>query len=316
MQQSINSDGWWVIFPIENLEIAKKILLGKVIIYPSGSNPKKWRTIYSKYLKGDSTIPYHQLALLNCAFALVILKCDRAKAIEEALLQAETAVNTLRLLEESFGCNRTDVTGFGIMPTAAPLSKIQVGFGFNEKNNWISRYKRIGPLAGQVFLASDLGRMKKSLIFKRLKGILSKPDGQKTEVEIRIINAINWFAEAKKEEMDDLRFIMFILVIELLLSDEGDRHGGRIATNISERMAFILARKRNFQEKKSIYAKMKELYNLRSRIIHEGKKQITSNQLKMAKYFSQRLIETIVKKSKYFEKNKEFIDWIEDERFK
>jgi Apea-like HEPN len=105
-------------------------------------------------------------------------------------------------------------------------------------------------------------------IFLKMLEILQKPDPNK--LEVAIVRAVYWFADAHKDSAEVMRFIKFWSCIESFFSEKK----GDITKSVSIGTAAILAfGKLEFKSESSYLATRKRLaalYDKRSKAVHEG----------------------------------------------
>ncbi|MGD9576756.1 MAG: hypothetical protein AB7Y74_00740 [Syntrophorhabdus sp.] len=83
----------------------------------------------------------------------------------------------------------------------------------------------------------------------------------------RVRNALNWYFNGLIEERESFSFILFTVSIETLLGDPNQEKD--ITERLADRCSYLLGS--NAPERKEIKKKFAEAYNIRSRIVHQGK---------------------------------------------
>ncbi|GHT57652.1 hypothetical protein FACS18945_2450 [Bacteroidia bacterium] len=94
-----------------------------------------------------------------------------------------------------------------------------------------------------------------------------------TELEDKIRNAINWLGKAIRTSNLTDSFLNACIAMECLLSEKKSQ--GNITNTLAESLAFLVGKNKN--ERISIYADVKDKYNLRSKLVHSGKTDITED---------------------------------------
>lgn len=127
---------------------------------------------------------------------------------------------------------------------------------------------------------------------KKLFEIYDK--SSKNEIEKRISNATNWVGMAIAEKNNSVAFTQAIYAIESLLQYEtkGEVINKSIVATISEAVAFLLGK--NFDDRKSIEKRFKELYGIRSKIAHGKSSEITAYQVLEVINLAKRLVQELV----------------------
>ena len=93
-------------------------------------------------------------------------------------------------------------------------------------------------------------------------------NNNRSEIDNRIVNAINWIGMAVAEKENSVAFTQAMYGIESLLQYEqkGEMISKSIVASIAENIAFLLGR--NFDERKEFEKQFKKLYGIRSKIAH------------------------------------------------
>ena len=121
--------------------------------------------------------------------------------------------------------------------------------------------------------------------FDALKDILDSDD----EYAEAIKTASQWYFEGLCTENETFKFVKYVIAIESLLGDPKEE--GRITERLSDRCAYLLAD--NPKERKTIKKSFKDIYKIRSAIIHRRSTRIqeeNSRFLIEARKLTERLI--------------------------
>jgi hypothetical protein len=96
-----------------------------------------------------------------------------------------------------------------------------------------------------------------------------------SELEDRILSALQWAGRAAAEERPEESFLLYAISLESLLL------GGKSHTELTERLAMrgahLLAGDRDGRE--NVYEELKDLYGIRSKIVHSGSLEVTGDEL-------------------------------------
>lgn len=100
------------------------------------------------------------------------------------------------------------------------------------------------------------------------------------DIARRIQRAVTWYSKAVDADTPEEKFVNLAIALEsLLIGDEGKgpyATTGSIKQNLGERVAFLL--EDDFESRQRRFKETKELYDLRSAIVHRGK-QVTKEDL-------------------------------------
>lgn len=132
---------------------------------------------------------------------------------------------------------------------------------------------------------------KKSLISKKYLNkiweILDKENPN--NVELRILNSIEWIGKAKHEIEKEKAFIQYFIAIESLINvNEISIISPGVSDKIREYASFILVK--NKIQRMEIHKQFSYLYGIRSSIVHGSSKNVTKYDLEDVQNFSEMLI--------------------------
>ncbi|PTP11726.1 hypothetical protein CWO36_24275 [Vibrio splendidus] len=150
--------------------------------------------------------------------------------------------------------------------------------------------------------------VKASILSTNIPSLLSCVK-QKSEIEKRIFQSINWFGKAINSEVFEEQFLFFAISIEsLLVGNEPDSpfaNQGSITQKISDRSAFLIGK--DFNSRVKIEKDLKKLYGLRSKIVHTGAKVKNTDVIKI-ECLAKKLILKFSKEN--YLSHESFIEWI------
>lgn len=168
-------------------------------------------------------------------------------------------------------------------------------------NGTQERHFIIGEGWSHYSISSHPSAMKRIVLEETLDYILNEKIGNrqlidifdkesKNEIEKRICNAINWVGMAIAEQNNSIAFTQAIYAIESLLQYEtkGEIINKSIVATISESIAFLLGK--NYDDRKGIEKRFRELYGIRSKIAHGKSSEITAYQVLEAIDLAKRLV--------------------------
>lgn len=144
----------------------------------------------------------------------------------------------------------------------------------------------------------------------RVHQILSK--SARTEVDQRLLSALRWTGRATAERRDDQAFLFFAIALEALLT--GRTVQGDISYRIAMRSARLCAGE-DIHSRRSCRDRVKRLYDLRSRIVHQGFMDVTSGDVESFRQVVKAAIIAVLTQEHFWslESNKSFEDWFEDQ---
>jgi len=145
--------------------------------------------------------------------------------------------------------------------------------------------------------------------FDALMAILAKAKNERTTMETRVLVACQWAGRATAETRTDQQFLLYAVALESLLLGNKDTE---ITYRLSSRCAHLLGDTLN--NRKIISKKTKDLYRIRSKIVHTGSTDVSGEDLgSLWRYVKKSLI--IVASDEPFTRmttEEQFEGWFED----
>lgn len=122
----------------------------------------------------------------------------------------------------------------------------------------------------------------------------------KTEIEKRILNAVEWIGKAVYDLDISKSLVQFVFAIEGMLQlNEKAFVTPSIVSQLSDSLAFII--QDNLEERKSIAKYFKDIYQKRSAIAHGASKTIDSEDLHLALEIAKRMVISFLTKKPFDE---------------
>jgi len=322
---------WDFIIPVENLKLGVRSLkVGDVVFSEFTSwKRKKILTKLSNWIKDNPKYSSeHKERFIKdfdedisslmqnriCAFVRVEGKLEKAQL--DAYDKVEAAIAALKLYKPSNYDSRMQyfhITGKIVQQTKRPM------LGYSGRNITF-QIETVGFLFPFEIDDKRIRTMRENG-FSKLSKMLRKE--KPNDLEGRIINSVRLFASAcdvvvtKSREsvpfalgfvpreqskpettfeaisMNDRLIKLFVALESLLIFDEGER----LASNIAERVAFLLGR--NYEQRAKIKRFLKRMYRLRSAHVHHGKSDITHPVLeKFTTYVQTAVLRLIINKDR------------------
>lgn len=163
-----------------------------------------------------------------------------------------------------------------MISTTTKSGTAERGFIFSEQR-WSIKFKKNSPYKARIALESCLEYLTDNKIGnKQIFNIFNNND--KNEIENRIYNAVNWIGLAIAEVNNSVAFMMANNGIESLLQYQPKEMISKsIVASMSEAIAFLLGN--DFESRKGYEKKFKELYSIRSKIVHGKSSEVTDDQI-------------------------------------
>lgn len=139
----------------------------------------------------------------------------------------------------------------------------------------------------------------------------------KSDIESRIISAVQWIGKGVAERDHAKGLVQFIFAIEgMFQQSENTIFTPSIVSGISDKLAFLVAD--DFEKRKEIAGAFKEAYKNRSAVAHGGSKSITKDNLQQAHWLACMMVISFLVKEPYcsMASAKDFNLYIENLKFK
>ena len=314
-----------VLIPIESfkLEGIPELRIGNVRFTEYDSIHETMISELHEIIERNPTIPpeskhlnkihFEKMAIepfVNKVCADVTVNSEVEKSYYKALYEVENAVNLLRCY---------------IPLLFSRSSKVQIGiYGSNDninagrrsllsikpKGGFNCRMERFGPLEPYIMSPDKLMHLKENCYLDSLGRMLAKDVKSRKDLEKRIINAIRWIGTGIHSGSDCDKFLMFIIAIECLLIK---RYEEGKSSPIAERCAFLLSDKPDGRIQ--IDKKVRDIYDTRSMIVHEGLTEITTEDTGSAQWLAISCLFAVCRRLNEWQNLDELIDWVKVQRY-
>ena len=106
---------------------------------------------------------------------------------------------------------------------------------------------------------------------------------------LRIRSAIDWYVQSDITDDDTMSFIQVCMGLESIFGD--DLYEGGLTTILSDRCAYLIGK--NIKDRGEIKSKFRDIYQIRSKIVHGVRNHLSANEEHMlyyARYFLRKSI--------------------------
>lgn len=160
-----------------------------------------------------------------------------------------------------------------------------------------------GPIA-PVSLSIINNKSKFSV--SRAKKILTKPKGSFQE---RLLSAIQWAGRAATDARSEEAFLLYAISLESIMLSDNEKD--ELQYRLALRVAHLLGK--DSESRKQIVRQVKDLYKVRSQIVHSGKFRVADVDLQQIKLLTKKCILRILGDETFLSMQtpKEFADWFE-----
>lgn len=344
--QDLNSkiSEWIFIFPVENLKLSvKQLKLNDVKIF----NFTKYHA--NKYLKSlqanlDQNPHYRNNEEFIKSY-LNQIKERFIKPLTNIKICAEIKVHGTLKGAEQKALRKLDLT-LGIIKLFTPINSYSLKnyFGLygelirhskreslnykSDKTEFNAKLEKTGYLYPFDLNREDINSMKKYGLNKILE---IERKNNKTDLEKRILNSLIWFSKAydipicrkpdspQSQNSTDTEYynlgdkylkLMIALECLLIFGMENKKE------NLSKRCSYVITD--SFEERQRIQNYIKNAYNIRSKIVHEGEYSVTQDEASELMKFVQHSILTLIKFIGRWKikTNEDLYQWLEKNRLR
>jgi len=285
---------WIVITPLGNIKIKQKQEIGAVN-FVNGKNVQKYLSKNKINIEAKQWITNYKEE--NYAICSVSAHSSD-KAQEKAKEKIEKILNWLRLF---YPLHNFGIKGYYDEP------KHYTFIPYNLKTKSIGHHGGITRQTGNIVISKQAIKDLKKFGLKKIQKIEKKEN--KTQLEKKILNAINWFGQTVK--YDDLinNHLRVIAALDSLVL-QGPGEGNEL---FSERIAYLYTK--NKKDRKTIYKIAKKAYLKRNKIVHNADLEIDKDNYIQIWQIQQQLIFILLKKTSKFKETADIANFVEKEKF-
>jgi hypothetical protein len=199
----------------------------------------------------------------GCCTAEVILRVHPGRGHELAAAAARETVAVLRLvalLFERWGPPAVPYLLGEVSQTHRVQLRLAEGQEFGIQGDMVG----IGPVQALRLTRKDIRQMQPQL--DALGAAVEHPVSRRGDMQNRISTALRWWSDAIVEPEPSSRFLKFCVALEALLID---RETDAIVTKLAQSVAVLLTDDPEARLKND--SLIREIYDVRSRIAHEGR---------------------------------------------
>ena len=136
------------------------------------------------------------------------------------------------------------------------------------------------PFSFQHLLETD---KKRNLGFSKIADLLAR---KRNRLDDRIIAAIQWAGKATVESRKEEAFLLYAISLESLVLLENEKE--ELTYRLRTRVAHLLGK--DLEGRKIISENVRDLYDIRSKIVHSGSYQVTDANLSLIRFYSKSCI--------------------------
>lgn len=255
---------WKVIFPIDNLDVSKSLDVNIGLAKLLKFNELEFgdRSLPDSFLQGH----INKIRDSDKTCLVIEQTSSDDDPYKNAINEYEKVINLIRIY---MYCQlQSDIVKIGLNEDfmshiiLLSIKKDNPGeWGISAKSRSFRGYYEV--------TIERLHELKEKYCFNEIDNILKKPSPSK--LEIQILLAMKWIGEGIHERDNIDKIIKLTIALECLLIDGNDDKSK--TESLAERCAFLLE-KDDACKRYKIFKQIKDLYNVRSRFLHDGKHDI------------------------------------------
>jgi hypothetical protein len=265
------------------------IALGDFTIYNLDLSINELISKYSAFADKHAYLQTHKSKLL---LGIKVEGTDFAQSLKSADKLCETFENAFRYMLPDFAQRRRiGVLSFADWTTTNVLVCNKNGIGLRGTSN---PYKLVN-IDDPFFIDSSQGNDKIWILITKKN---------KSEIENRILNSIEWIGKAVQEKDSSKSLVQLIFAIEgmLQLSNKGELIVPSIVQHMSEWLAFII--QDNSEERIKIVKHFKKVYEKRSAVAHGRINEVSDNDLSVALQLAKLMVISFLTRKPFCEMSK------------
>jgi hypothetical protein len=245
------------------------------------------------------------------AVAVTAIKaCDGTRALDSGIAIIEQFTASLRAFR--WLADRTPLHAAMGLPKEIPIAGAPAIAYSPQARRWATG--RAGsPRRGLTFTVdSNTITGLDNLGWQTLSAIWAKED-KASPWEAILRSAAWWLGMAFNDRHTGVASVKFATVLEMLLCQDQEAEGGGITERVAERLAFVLSD--DPEPREDVWRKMKDLYAVRSDVVHSGFAHVLEEDLTFIRYFAVECFFTLLNRLDEIHSFEKLREWCLRRRF-
>ncbi len=199
-----------------------------------------------------------------------ISACDGEAACSAARRELRLTMDVINFYSDILMCTPGLGSQLRFVGELQPTSELLLAFGINPSFFYLS-HKFVGPLTPVSFKKVKLVEEAESVGFYRINEILAKDN--RNSLEEKILASIQWAGRAtvERQQRPEDAFLHYAIALETIIL--GRQENVELSYRLSMRTALLAGDTPENREK--IKKEVRDLYNIRSKIVHSGHYEVT-----------------------------------------
>lgn len=309
---------WDILFPLGNINLeVSNFKLGnhKIIKFTKYQN-RMWKNHIKSFISVNQVAQSAKFQLewfdlnaknfLNEQVCTIIQvkKGDADRALDESKIEFELFLSCLKFMSYMW---YPDYKQYSIFVPGQNYNKTASYVGFSQTGGLIGQNENKNPSTFDITKHTkqrfnDLGLYK-------LSNLLILEKDKRNNFQNNILTAIRIYGDAVSSSDLAQSYVKLVTVLELLLIFKEKSKSNILA----ERLSLLM--RRNYNERQYYFYCIKGLYELRNKIVHEGKTDIKKNEYKNIHIVVYNLLLLLININDKFKDKNEFLKKIEEVKF-
>ncbi len=317
-----------VFLPVDGLSLGnmRQFTVGSVTFYPAASMTSRFKKIMLQHSATDTSALDDRTRANRKRDREAFLKSlgelpGQCTAMAEVRLEADPkaaqdmAYGKVKLVADMLRCFTSKLQRHGFYPaigTGSSLGSRETRSAvFYQDHSNASITWSCAPGFGSYEIDPDRVKILESkLAFRAIEAVLAKAQRQRTDSEKIITTAIKWIGNGVAAYDATDKVLCFCIALEVMMTG-GER--GDIAERVAMRLALLLTSDRKRRD--GIYRLAKDLYSLRSEVVHAGGASISSQNLMDLEAMAVSALVALAKNLRRWKTHDDFTKWVRQKQF-
>jgi hypothetical protein len=304
---------WAVIVPVTGIHMSgiEQLTIGNVAFQKLGPDDPILRKAKKAASADEALLKEYVDPMQGRLVAILHERGEPERAREKAVSSVDEALDVLRFYSTFLFEARESRINLGLRARIELWNSLSVQLK-KEKLFLFKTPKEIPPLEFRI--NETVMRILRENRFPIVDEILKRTN--RTEIEEQILNAIKWFGLARQMDDEAMSFVAYYTALDMLVSERRNdppEWSTSLGERIAESVAFLLGR--NLEHRRRIKAYQKQLWALRSKIVHAGV-WLEENKARLSgiRETVKEIIVTLLARTGEFQTKDQLQQWVESQR--
>ncbi|HKQ06407.1 MAG TPA: hypothetical protein VJ464_14830 [Blastocatellia bacterium] len=315
--------------PVDNfvLEGLPELVVGKVTFRSFSHFEASFREKISEYVNITSNSDEEKAGIIQSintnivplfsmapTCAEVVVESEASRSPELIDSEVDASLNLLRMYTHLlFARDTRPLVGLRGSVVSAPRPCFLFTDVLKDDQEFSFNIKKVGLLVPYSLNNDRLEHLKTHCAFDILSAALAKPTHSQSQLEKIVITSIRWLGRGAVADDPPEKILTMSVALERLLTTDAEKHTD-IGDRLAKRLAFLLSD--DLEQRLKISERMKDLYGLRSEVVHAGKTAISMRDIIDLEMLACNAIIAMAGHLNDWRQHQEFVQWTEHRLFK